>query len=76
MKKQMKEKIEIRNSAQESFEIGNVVKITHREFLGFNGIITDILENGQANVSISIFGRNTIVKFSIKDLEKIDSSEA
>ena len=71
----MKQQIEIKNNSQDAFLIGDVVRITHREFSDFNGIITDLFDNGQANVSISIFGRNTIVKFSVKDLEKISSSE-
>lgn len=71
----MKKQIEIRNNTQEAFIVGDVVRIMHREFTDFNGIITELFDDGQANVSISIFGRNTVVKFSIKDLEKIGSQD-
>jgi transcription antitermination factor NusG len=66
----MKQNVENYNSGEGIFSIGETVKITNRDFADFDGIITEIFEDS-ANVSISIFGRHTIIKFKITDLEKI-----
>lgn len=55
------------------FYVGEVVKIIHKDFLDFDGVISDLfLKEGFANVVITIFGRNTTIKFKLSDLEKIE----
>jgi transcription antitermination factor NusG len=68
----MKNNIENYNSGDGMFSVGEAVKITNRDFADFDGVITELFEDS-ANVSISIFGRHTVIKFKITELEKIIS---
>jgi transcription antitermination factor NusG len=68
----MKDNIGKESGNNDTFYVGEMVKITNRDFLDFDGIITELLkEEESANVSISIFGRHILVKFKLTDLEKI-----
>jgi transcriptional antiterminator NusG len=70
----LKKNLENKVNSNSSFYVGEVVNITNRDFSDFDGVITEIfLEEGYANVSIIIFGRNTPVKFRLKELEKKNS---
>lgn len=70
--KKLKNNVAAKLNLNTSFYVGEVVKITNRDFADFDGIITELfMEEGYANVSISIFGRNTLIKFRLTDLEKI-----
>lgn len=68
----MKSNIENQINNNDTFYVGETVKIINRDFLDFDGVITEIFkEEETANVSISIFGRHTLIKFKLTDLEKI-----
>jgi transcription termination/antitermination protein NusG len=67
----LKETIELKKNLNANFYIGEVVKIINKDFSDFNGIINELfVEEKTANVSISIFGRQTLIKFPFTDLEK------
>jgi transcription antitermination factor NusG len=68
----MKENIGNQSGNNDTFYVGEIVKIINRDFLDFDGVITEIFkEEESANVSISIFGRHTLIKFKLTDLEKM-----
>lgn len=67
----LKKNIALKEQQEQNFYVGESIKIKNRDFVDFDGIITELLPDNYANVSISIFGRNTIIKFKLTDLEKI-----
>lgn len=68
----MKNTIQEKNNKQDKFEVGDVVKILNKDFSEFKGVITEIIDDTFAKVTINIFSRNTIIELSIKELEKIN----
>ncbi len=70
----MKKIVEKKNQEQDNLVVGDMVKITHRDFTGFQGVVTEIVDD-QISVTISIFGRNNVIKCSIKDVERTDETD-
>lgn len=68
----IKANVAARMNVNNSFLVGEAVRITKHDFADFDGIISEVLtEEASANVCVTIFGRNTIIKFPLNQLEKI-----
>lgn len=63
---------ETRPTPKVTFEIGESVRIAQGPFANFNGTVTDVYpERGKLKVSVSIFGRSTLVELEYWQVEKV-----
>lgn len=67
-----KEDTEANPSPKVTFEVGEAVRISEGPFANFNGTVMEVLpERGKLKVSVSIFGRATLVELEYWQVEKI-----
>ncbi len=63
---------ESRPSPKVSFEASESVRINQGPFANFNGLVTEVFpDRGKLKVSVSIFGRATLVELEYWQVEKI-----
>ena len=63
---------ETKPSPKITFEIGEAVRIAEGPFANFTGSVMEVYpERGKLKVSVSIFGRSTLVELEFWQLEKI-----
>ena len=66
------EDTETKPSPKIVFELGEAVRISEGPFANFNGSVMEIYpERGKLKVSVSIFGRSTLVEMEYWQVEKI-----
>ena len=69
--REMEEKRE-RPRPKVQFELGEHVKIREGAFQNYDGVVEEVdPEKGQIKVSVSIFGRSTVVEFEYSKVEKM-----
>ena len=69
---QRKEDTETKPMPKVSFESGEAVRIAQGPFANFNGVVTEVFpERGKLKVSVSIFGRATLVELEYWQVEKV-----
>jgi len=69
---QRTEDTETKPSPKITFEIGESVRISEGPFANFNGSVMEVYpERGKLKVSVSIFGRSTLVELEYWQVEKI-----
>ncbi|MBP9854546.1 MAG: transcription termination/antitermination factor NusG [Candidatus Omnitrophica bacterium] len=69
---QRTEDTEVKPMPKTTFEIGESIRISQGPFANFNGSVTDIFpDRGKLKVSVSIFGRSTLVELEYWQVEKI-----
>lgn len=69
---QRTEDTETKPSPKIVFEIGEAIRIAEGPFANFNGSVTEVYpDRGKLKVSVSIFGRSTLVELEYWQVEKI-----
>lgn len=69
---QRTEDTEVKPMPKTTFEIGESIRISQGPFANFNGSVTDVYpDRGKLKVSVSIFGRSTLVELEYWQVEKI-----
>ena len=67
-----KEEAELKPTPKTSFEIQEAIRIAQGPFANFNGTVMEIFpDRGKLKVSVSIFGRATLVELEYWQVEKI-----
>ena len=66
------EDTEIKPTPKTSFEIGESIRISQGPFANFNGSVMEVYpDRGKLKVSVSIFGRSTLVEMEYWQVEKL-----
>ena len=66
------EDTETRPTPKMTFDIGESIRIADGPFANFNGAVTEVYpERGKLKVSVSIFGRSTLVELENWQVEKV-----
>jgi len=66
------EETEVKPSPKVVFEVGEAVRIAEGPFANFNGSVMEVYpDRGKLKVSVSIFGRATLVEMEYWQVEKI-----
>ncbi len=69
---QRTEDTEVKPMPKTTFEIGESIRIAQGPFANFNGAVTDVYpDRGKLKVSVSIFGRSTLVELEYWQVEKL-----
>lgn len=69
---QRTEDTEVKPMPKTTFEIGESIRIAQGPFANFNGSVTDVYpDRGKLKVSVSIFGRSTLVELEYWQVEKL-----
>lgn len=69
---QRTEDTEVKPMPKTTFEIGESIRISQGPFANFNGSVTDVYpDRGKLKVSVSIFGRSTLVELEYWQVEKL-----
>ncbi len=69
---QRTEDTETKPTPKITFEIGESMRIAQGPFANFNGTVTEVYpERGRLKVSVSIFGRSTLVELEYWQVEKL-----
>lgn len=69
---QRTEDTEVKPTPKTIFEIGESIRISQGPFANFNGAVMEIYpDRGKLKVSVSIFGRSTLVELEYWQVEKI-----
>lgn len=69
---QRTEDTETKPTPKVTFEIGESIRIAQGPFANFNGAVTEVYpERGRLKVSVSIFGRSTLVELEYWQVEKL-----
>ncbi len=63
---------EVKPSPKVAFEIGEPIRIAQGPFANFNGSVVEVYpDRGKLKVSVSIFGRGTLVELEYWQVEKV-----
>jgi transcriptional antiterminator NusG len=69
---QRTEDTEVKTMTKTTFEIVESIRISQGPFANFNGSVTDVYpDRGKLKVSVSIFGRSTLVELEYWQVEKL-----
>jgi len=69
---QRTEDTEVKPTPKTIFDIGESIRIAEGPFANFNGAVTEVYpDRGKLKVSVSIFGRSTLVELENWQVEKI-----
>lgn len=69
---QRTEDTETKPTPKVTFEMGESIRISQGPFANFNGAVTEVYpDRGKLKVSVSIFGRSTLVELEYWQVEKI-----
>lgn len=67
-----KEDTEVRPTPKMTFNIGESIRISEGPFANFNGTVMEVFpDRGKVKVSVSIFGRSTLVELENWQVEKM-----